>query len=149
MSVYEVLEKYRHFNFTDFFSQLTDNDIERAIGKDRLSELDYLALLSPQAEKHLEAMAQQAHRVTVQHFGHTILLYTPLYLANYCVNQCVYCGFHAHNKIERKKLSLEQVRAEAAAIAATGLKHILILTGESRHHSSVGYIKECVQILRE
>jgi len=149
MSVYEVLEKYRHFNFADFFSQLTDNDIERAIGKERLTELDYLALLSPQAEKHLEAMAQQAHRVTVQHFGHTILLYTPLYLANYCVNQCVYCGFHTHNKIERKKLSLEQVHAEAAAIAATGLKHILILTGESRHHSSVGYIKECVQILRK
>ncbi|WP_425061264.1 2-iminoacetate synthase [Sporomusa carbonis] len=148
MSVYEELSNYRDLNFDKFFDQITDADIQRIIGKQRLTVLDYLALLSPRAEKHLEAMAQQAHRLTVQHFGHTMLLYTPLYLANYCVNQCVYCGFHAHNDIERKKLSQEQVIAEAEAIAATGLKHILILTGESRYHSSVAYIKECVQTLK-
>ncbi|HWR07669.1 2-iminoacetate synthase ThiH [Sporomusa sp.] len=149
MSVYEELLKYRDLDFAAIFEQITDNDIQRIISKDRLTVFDYLTLLSPKAEAHLEAMAQQAHRLTVQQFGHTILLYTPLYLANYCVNQCVYCGFHAHNAIERKKLSLEQVRSEAEAIAATGLKHILILTGESRHHSSVGYIKDCVQILKD
>ncbi len=149
MSVYEELAKYRDLNFADFYEKISDSDIQRIIGKNRLTVFDYLALLSPTAEKHLETMAQQAHRLTVQQFGHTILLYTPLYLANFCVNQCVYCGFHAHNKIERKKLSLEQVRAEAEAIAATGLKHILILTGESRYHSSVDYIKECVQTLKE
>ncbi|SMC94238.1 2-iminoacetate synthase ThiH [Sporomusa malonica] len=149
MSVYEELAKYRDLNFADLFAQITDSDIQRIISKDRLTVFDYLALLSPKAENHLEAMAQQAHRLTVQQFGHIILLYTPLYLANYCVNQCVYCGFHANNAIERKKLSLEQVRAEAEAIAATGLKHILILTGESRHHSSVEYIKECVNTLKD
>lgn len=149
MSVYEELSKYRDFDFAAIFAQVTAADIQRVISKDRLTVADYLTLLSPQAEQQLEAMAQQAHRLTVQHFGHTILLYTPLYLANYCVNQCVYCGFHAHNAIERKKLTLDQVRAEAEAIAATGLKHILILTGESRHHSSVGYIKDCVRILKD
>ncbi|QDR80912.1 2-iminoacetate synthase ThiH [Sporomusa termitida] len=149
MSVYDELLKYRDLDFAAVFEQVTDDDIQRVISKDRLTVFDYLTLLSPKAERQLEAMAQQAHRLTVQQFGHTILLYTPLYLANYCVNQCVYCGFHAHNAIERKKLTLDQVRAEAAAIAATGLKHILILTGESRHHSSVGYIKDCVRILKD
>ncbi|WP_371370676.1 2-iminoacetate synthase ThiH [Sporomusa aerivorans] len=148
MSFYEELGKYRDLNFADIFSRITNVDIQRIIGQERLTVFDYLALLSPTAEKHLEAMAQKAHRVTVQQFGHTILLYTPLYLANYCVNQCVYCGFHARNNIERKKLTLDQVAVEAAAIAATGLKHILILTGESRAHSSVDYIKECVRILK-
>ncbi len=148
MSVYEEIGQYRQLNFADIYQQITALDIQRILSKDRLTVFDYLALLSPTAENQLEAMAQKAHRLTVQQFGHTILLYTPLYLANYCVNQCVYCGFHAHNRIERKKLTLEQVEREAEAIAATGLKHILILTGESRTHSSVAYIKDCVRILK-
>lgn len=148
MSFYQEIEKYRDWNFADTYNQITDADISRIIAKDNLTVWDYLTLLSPMAENHLEAMAQKAHRLTVQHFGQTILLYTPLYLANYCVNQCVYCGFHAHNQIERKKLSLAEVKAEAKAIAATGLKHLLILTGESRYHSSVEYIRQCVEILK-
>ncbi len=106
-------------------------------------------LLSPAAEEHLEEMAQEAHDITLRHFGRTMQLYTPMYLSNYCDNSCVYCGFNSNNAIKRKKLSLEEVKKEAAAIASTGLKHILILTGESREMSPVSYIKECVKILRD
>lgn len=147
MSFYEVCQRYRSFDFAGFFNKLTASDIKRIIAKNRLSELDYLALLSPAAERHLEEMAQRAHRLTVQHFGRVILLYTPMYLSNHCVNHCRYCGFQAHNKLERKKLTPEGVEREAKIISSTGLKHILILTGESRRESPVSYIKECVEIL--
>ena len=93
-------------------------------------------------------MAQRANKLTLQHFGRTIQLYTPLYLANYCANHCVYCSFAVRNHLPRKKLTLEQVEEEAKAIAATGLRHILILTGESVVHSSVDYIADCVQVLK-
>ena len=76
-------------------------------------------------------------------------MYTPLYLANYCVNQCAYCGFNITNKITRKKLRLDEVKSEAEAIAKTGLKHILILTGESKEKTPVNYIKDCVEILKK
>ncbi|EAX48025.1 thiazole biosynthesis protein ThiH [Thermosinus carboxydivorans Nor1] len=146
---YDVIEDYRHFDFAAYFAKVTDSDVRRILRQDRLSALDFLTLLSPQAEAYLEEMAQKAHRLTVQHFGRTMLLYTPLYLANYCVNQCVYCGFQLKNKLERKKLTLAEVEQEAQLIAATGLKHILILTGESRQHSPVSYIKDCVNILKK
>ncbi|MCL6560115.1 MAG: 2-iminoacetate synthase ThiH [Firmicutes bacterium] len=149
MGFYEEYRRYKDFDFEGFFAGLTDADIVRTIGKSRLKTLDYLVLLSPAAEKHLEEIAQKAYRLTVQHFGRTILLYTPLYLSNYCVNRCVYCGFRRGNDLERKKLTLAEVEAEAKMIAATGLKHILILTGESRKESPVSYIKECVQILKK
>ncbi|HHW42461.1 2-iminoacetate synthase ThiH [Desulfofundulus thermobenzoicus] len=149
MSFYEVYRQYQDFDFAGFFSSVTGRDVLRVLGKDRLKPLDYLTLLSPAAEPYLEEMAQKAHRLTVQHFGRTILLYTPLYLSNYCVNRCVYCGFHAGNELERRKLSPSEVEAEARVIAATGLKHILILTGESRKDSPVSYIKECVQVLKK
>jgi len=149
MSFYKQYQRFKDFDYASFFNRLTDQDIRRIINKNRLSELDYLALLSPRAEKCLEEMAQKAHRLTIQHFGRVILLYTPLYLADYCINSCVYCGFRVQNKFARKKLSLDELESEARVIAGTGLKHILILTGESRKHSPVSYIKECVEILKK
>ncbi|MCL6638694.1 MAG: 2-iminoacetate synthase ThiH [Firmicutes bacterium] len=149
MSFYEVYRRYCDFDFERFWAGVTEADVGRAITGTRLKPVDFLTLLSPAAEKHLEAMAQKAHRLTVQHFGRTILLYTPLYLANYCVNHCVYCGFRCGNELLRKKLAPAEVEEEAKVIAATGLKHILILTGESRKDSPLSYIKECVQILKK
>ncbi|OAT81677.1 2-iminoacetate synthase ThiH [Desulfotomaculum copahuensis] len=150
MSFYEeVYSSYKQFDCQRFFDRLTDPEIRRIIAKDRLTGLDYLALLSPRAENFLEEMALKAHRLTVQQFGRVIFLFTPLYVANYCVNHCLYCGFQAHNRLERKKLSPAEVEAEAGVIAASGLKHILILTGESRRESPVSYMQECVEVLKK
>ncbi len=152
MSFFDELTKYRNFDFDRFLSNVKDGDIARIlarVGSERLNPFDFLALLSSAAEKHLEQMAQKAHKLTVQHFGKVILLYTPMYLANYCSNQCVYCSFNTVNSIERMQLSLSEIEQEAKAIASTGLKHLLILTGESRTKSSVEYMKQCVQILKK
>lgn len=149
VSFYEHYRRYQDFDCSGFFDRLTVNDIRRIIVKPRLSVLDYLALLSPRAEECLEEMARQAQRLTIQHFGRVIMLYTPLYLANYCVNHCVYCGFGAQNQLERKKLTPSEVEAEAEVIARSGLKHILVLTGESRVDASVSYIRACVERLKK
>ncbi len=123
-------------------------DVLRALNRDRLDRLDLLALLSPAARPYLEEMAQKAHRLTVQNFGKTISLFTPLYLANFCSNRCAYCSFNAHNQIKRRQLSLDEVEEEARAISETGLQHILLLTGESRQKSGPEYIEACVERLR-
>lgn len=123
-------------------------DVERALSRERLDEVDLLALLSPAAEPYLEEMAQKAHWLTVRNFGRTISLFTPLYLANYCGNQCAYCSYNAYNQIQRRKLNLEEVQKEGKAIAETGLQHLLLLTGESRQKSGPDYIKDCVKVLR-
>ncbi|WP_058485748.1 2-iminoacetate synthase ThiH [Defluviitalea phaphyphila] len=149
MSFYDEYLKYKNFNFNKFFSSVTDNQIIKSINKSKLNIEDFLVLLSPKASNYLEEMAQKAHKLTIQHFGKTILLYTPLYLSNYCTNQCVYCGFNCSNKIKRKQLSLEEVEAEAKAITSTGLKHIIILTGDARKIATVEYIKECTRILKK
>ena len=114
-----------------------------------MSDKEFAWMLSEDARSSLEEMAQTARAITLKNFGRTIQLYTPLYLSNYCENRCVYCGFNADNHIERKRLSLEEVEKEARAIAQTELKHILILTGESRTMSPLSYIKECVTILKK
>ncbi len=149
MSFYEVYLQFKDFDFEGFFASVDDKDIEQVLGRDDLDPLDFLTLLAPQAAKHLEAMAQKAHRLTIQHFGKVILLYTPMYLSSYCSNQCIYCSFNAGNHLPRKKLTLDEVVEEARAIAATGLRHILILTGESRRMSPVSYLADCTRVLLE
>src|SRR3989338_8966441 len=149
MSFDEVYEEFASFNFEDYFKNIKDQDIERAITSDKLTSEDLLALLSPKAYSHIEKMAQAAHRITLQHFGKAILLYTPIYLSNYCVNRCVYCGFNRDNEISRRKLTMDELEKEARFIAASGLKHILILTGESRDKSPVSYLKESIRALKK
>lgn len=128
------------------YSKVSARDVEAALKKDHLSIEDYGALLSPAATPYLEEMAKKANIETRKHFGNSIGLFTPLYIANYCENNCVYCGFNCKNKIRRGKLSLAEMERELEAIARTGLKEILILTGESRHHSGVEYIGAGVKL---
>lgn len=128
------------------YNQYTAKDVEKALSKDQLSLEDYGVILSPAALPYLEEMAGKAMAETRKHFGNSISLFTPLYIANFCENQCEYCGFKATNKIHRAALSLQEVEDELKAISATGLKEILMLTGESRYKSSVDYIGEAVKL---
>ena len=128
------------------YDQYTNRDVERALSKDHLSLEDYGVILSPAALPYLEEMARKAMAKTRKHFGNSVSLFTPLYIANYCENECTYCGFKATNKIQRATLSFEDAESELKAIAATGLEEILLLTGESRHKSNVEYIGETIKL---
>jgi 2-iminoacetate synthase len=149
MSYYDILLKYKDLSFEKIFCELSPQEVERAIHLDTQGPERLLALLSPAAEKFLETMAQKAHALTLQHFGRTIQLYTPMYLSNFCENECVYCGFNAKNRMLRKTLTLDEVEKEALFIASTGIEHLLILTGDSRIKSSPAYIKECLGVLKK
>jgi len=126
---------------------VSDGDVRRVLNKHRLSPADMLCLLSPAAESHLETLAHKAHALTIAQFGRTMVLFTPLYLSNYCTNGCQYCSFSRDNRIERRKLNYDEVETEAQAIAASGLKHILILTGDAPAIASVEYIADCCRVL--
>ncbi|MUM76876.1 2-iminoacetate synthase ThiH [Pseudodesulfovibrio sp. F-1] len=148
MSFYPQCAEYGAMPLDAMSAAVTGGDVRRALAGECRSPGDLLALLSPAAALYLEEMAGRASRLTLQHFGRTIQLFTPLYLSNHCANHCVYCGFNAANAIPRSHLSLEQVEAEARAIAATGLRQLLILTGESRTKASPEYLEACLGVLR-
>lgn len=148
MSFYEILQNYSGKSDESLFSQVTAEDVEQALSKSKTSIKDFIVLLSPAAENYLETMARRAQELTLQHFGRSILLYTPIYISNFCVNRCLYCSYNIENEIRRKKLSMDEIEEEAAVIAKTGLRHILLLTGESRKASPVTYIADAVTVLR-
>lgn len=127
----------------------TGADVVRALQKNSIGIEDFKALLSPAAEPFLEQMAEKARIETRKHFGNTVYLFTPLYIANYCENYCVYCGFNCYNDIRRMKLTMEQIEHEMKIIADSGMEEILILTGESKSKSDVKYIGEACKLARK
>ena len=130
-------------------SRYTARDVQAALEHQSCTLEDFKALLSPAAEPFLERMAEKASVETKKHFGNTVYLFTPLYIANYCENYCVYCGFNCYNHIKRMKLTMEQIEHEMQIIADSGMEEILILTGESRGMSSVEYIGEACKLARK
>ncbi|MCI8520920.1 MAG: 2-iminoacetate synthase ThiH [Clostridia bacterium] len=131
------------------YDRYTENDVRSALARETLTPEDFAALLSPAALPFLEDMAQRAQIETRKHFGNSIAMFTPLYIANYCENYCIYCGFNCYNKIRRAKLSSEEIESEMQTISETGLQEILILTGESRKMSDVDYIADACRIAKK
>ena len=127
----------------------TAEDVKEALAAETCSVDNFKALLSPAALPFLEEIAQKAQKETRKHFGNSVAIFTPLYIANYCENYCVYCGFNCHNKIKRAQLNAEEIEKEMQTIAATGLEEVLILTGESPNKSSVEYIGEACKIAKK
>ncbi len=114
----------------------TDADVQRALAHPNRDWQDFLALVSPAADRHLEALAASSMRLTRQRFGNTLGLYVPLYLSNLCANECDYCGFNMSNRIKRHTLNEAELERELDALRAMGFDTILLVTGE--HESKVG-----------
>ncbi|MBQ8177295.1 MAG: 2-iminoacetate synthase ThiH [Oscillospiraceae bacterium] len=131
------------------YSRYTAKDVKAALEHENCTIEDFKALLSPAAEPFLEQMAQRARLETSKHFGNTVYMFTPLYIANYCENYCVYCGFNCYNNINRMKLNMEQIEHEMKIISDSGMEEILILTGESRNQSNIEYIGEACKLARK
>ncbi len=154
MSFIDTLNRYEDFDFDAYLASVTDEMVIASLAASRkdphsLTPKDFLNLLAPQSVKHLEVMAQRAHNLTKQRFGSTMQLYIPLYISNYCTNQCIYCGFNTQNAIHRRHLTLQEIEEEAKAIAQSGIQHILILTGESEKFATFAYIADAIGVLKK
>lgn len=128
---------------------MTAVDVERALGKERLDDSDFMALVSPAAAPYLEIMAQRSRQITEQRFGKTVSMFIPLYITNSCTNSCVYCGFNHHNKIKRVILTPDEIELECKAIKALGpFENLLIVTGENPKLAGTDYIEMALKVCR-
>ncbi len=150
MTFLDVYTQYENFDFEAFVANLKPADFYISLGKEYKSVEDFLTLIAAPIDNEMfEQMAYKAQEITLKQFGKSISLYAPLYLSNYCVNNCTYCGFKVKNNIQRSKLSKDDLFKEAMHIKSLGIKHLLILTGESRKDTPVEYIVECLDLIKE
>jgi len=134
---------------TEHVLACTREDVGTALASERPTEHDLAALLSPPAVDCLEDIAQRAAVLTRQRFGLAMQFYAPLYVSNYCINSCAYCGFNRRNEIPRRLLTVEEAVREAAHLSREGFRHLLLVSGEDPAAVPVSYFEELVTSLRD
>ena len=146
---YDVIKKISWDETTQKIMSKTDADVRRALSKSHLSVDDFMALVSPAADKYLEQMARLSRMYTRERFGKTINMFIPIYITNSCSNSCVYCGFHVQNKMPRTVLTEEEIVREYEAIKKLGpFDNLLVLTGENPAVAGVKYIARALDLAK-
>ena len=149
MNFLDHLQQYPPQRLREVILSTSERQIDQALRRPRLSLEDFAALLSPWiSDAQLESLASRAHQITSQRFGHTILLYAPIYLSNECHNGCRYCGFSAENHLLRKTLSLDEIEQEAKILHQQGFRHLLLLTGEAPEAAGIAFIEAAVERIK-
>lgn len=112
----------------------------------RLDPNETAALLNCQDEDLWQEMYASGLEIKHKVYGRRIVTFAPLYISNYCVNSCVYCGFRNENKAShRKQLTMSELEDEVRALVAKGHKRLIMVYGE--HPSSdVHYIAETLKV---
>ena len=141
----KVEEAMKAFDYDAY----TAGDVERALSHETCSIEDFKALLSPGSSTLSGSNGQKSRGDHEKSFWQYGIHFYPLYIANYCQNYCIYCGFNCYKQHPPQKLTFEEIEHEMQVIAKTGMEEILILTGESRAYSDVKYIGEAVKIARK
>ena len=139
----EIIKKINNINDKNVISALekSKNDIA-------LSMVDFMALVSPVAANYLQQMCVLSNKKTQRRFGKTIQLYIPLYLSNYCTNNCIYCGFNAKNNIKRTVLTDEEILKEVEVIKNMNYEHILLVTGEHNKKAGIDYLLNIIKLIK-
>lgn len=145
----DVIRKISWDDTTEKIMAKTDADVRRALSKRHPDVEDFMAMISPAADKYLEQMAHLSRMYTRERFGKTINMFIPIYITNSCANSCVYCGFHVQNKMPRTILTESEIVREYEAIKKLGpFDNLLVLTGENPAKAGVDYIARALDLAK-
>ncbi len=127
------------------------DEIGRILDKARkykgLTHREAAALLEIDDDEILERMYKIAREIKEEIYGKRIVLFAPLYLSSYCVNNCKYCGYKCSNNIGRHQLTQDELREEVRALEAMGHKRLLLEAGEDDEKCPIEYILECIKTI--
>ncbi len=129
----------------------SDTEIGRILDKaDRfegLTHQEVAALLSTDDPKHIERVFKIADKIKRNVYGDRVVLFAPLYISDYCVNKCLYCGFRCDHSYPRTKLTLDEIREEVRLLEAMGHKRLAVEAGEDPVHCPIDYVVDVLKTI--
>ena len=127
---------------------LIDQILEKAATLKGLSHREAAVLLECEDPAYIKKIYALAMDIKKKNYGNRIVMFAPLYLSNYCVNECRYCPYHHHNKhIARKQLSQEDIVREVVALQDMGHKRLALETGEDPVNCPIEYVLESIKTI--
>jgi 2-iminoacetate synthase len=129
----------------------SDAEVERIIDKaalsDGLTPEETAVLLHVEEPALVERIYQTARQIKEQIYGKRLVFFVPLYISDYCINNCVYCGYRRHNKFGRRKLTMEEIRNEVTVLEEMGHKRIAMECGEDPKNCPIDYVLEAIDTI--
>ena len=120
--------------------------IEKARALKGLTPEETAVLLQTEDDNLLQEILATAREIKKSIYGNRLVLFAPLYIANYCANNCLYCGFRRDNKeLKRVALTMEEIANEVRILEQEGHKRLLMLCGEHPTRSSIDYFIEAIE----
>ncbi|MGL5540078.1 MAG: [FeFe] hydrogenase H-cluster radical SAM maturase HydG, partial [Erysipelotrichaceae bacterium] len=123
--------------------------LQKAERLEALDETDIAMLLELEDANQLQRLFALANRIKHRIYGNRIVMFAPLYVSDYCVNNCVYCGYRRDNKFPRRKLSREQIQKEVLHLEQMGHKRLALEVGEDPVHCDIDYILSAIDAIYE
>ena len=120
------------------------NIIEKGRNAKGLTPYETAVLLQNKSNEISELLFDAAHEVKEKIYGKRLVFFAPLYISNYCINNCVYCGYRKDNQINRRRLKPEEIELEIIALEAMGHKRIALETGEDPINCPLEYVLESI-----
>lgn len=145
---YAEKNKNNHELIEQILAKAAPKKTGRGVECSGLSHREASVLLACDDPKVIEKIYALAREIKEAFYGDRIVMFAPLYLSNYCVNNCVYCPYHFKNKeIPRKKLTQNEVRDEVIALQDMGHKRLAIEAGEDPVNNPIEYILDCIKTI--
>lgn len=121
--------------------------IEKAREARGLTPQEAAVLLNTHDPELLDEMLQAAQEVKMRIYGTRIVLFAPLYISNYCINDCRYCGYGFSKNLARRRLTPDEIATEVKILEDMGHKRIALETGEDPRNCPIDYVLEAIETI--
>lgn len=142
--IYNLLEEAKNASKEDVKGVL-----DKARNKESLTPRDVAVLLEAKDSEELKDIYQIAGEIKKSIYGNRIVIFAPLYISDYCVNNCSYCGYQHENPFERRKLTREEIQEEVKLLEKMGHKRLALEAGEDPINCSIDYVVDAIKTIYE
>ena len=140
--IYKILEETKNPS-----NEQIKEVLNRAKNREGLDYKDIAILLQAEDEKDLKEIYSLAGEIKKDIYGKRVVVFAPLYVSDYCVNNCVYFGYKRDNKFNRRRLTMDEVAQEVKILEQMGHKRLALELGEDPVNAPIDYVLECLDTI--
>jgi len=121
--------------------------MKKAKSREKLNHMEIAVLLNAHDKTQLKEVFEIAGQIKEEIYGNRVVMFAPLYISNYCVNNCKYCGYRRDNHFNRRKLAQEEIKRQAINLEKLGHKRLALEVGESPKETPIEYVIESIKTI--
>lgn len=151
-NISEIIDERRIYSILSNTCEPEKSEVEDVLRKGAekkgLTPEEAGVLVRVKDPEYMEAIFETANRIKNEIYGERLVFFAPLYVSNYCVNDCDYCNFHIRNtSMKRKKLTLDEVKEQTLYLINMGHKRLLLEFGEDPKNNPIDYVTEVIETI--